>query len=139
MPLIPLTTRKTPEIAATKMNSASSFSGSYHASCTSDAGEDTYLKRTRILHCLRVGIAVTLLVVAVAVIGCEAVPLQHYRKTSPMSHAWLTLWPVNFDLRPTTALLACGCVIAFQVSIYLSAALIPSVSSFSHDNKMGMR
>lgn len=107
-------------------NSSSSFSGSYHASCTTDPQDSsTYLPRQRMLHRLRLGTAVLVLGAATALIACEAIPLQHYCNTSSMQHVGLVLWPLNFDLRPTIALLSCGCVVAFQILIYIFFAVLP--------------
>lgn len=101
----------------------------YNASA-SDDNESTYLKRMRILHWSQLVLALIIFSVAVSVIGCEAAPLRHYMATSAYKHVWLSLWPLNFDLRPTVGLLSCGCIIVFQSMIYVVAALLPSVSCF---------
>lgn len=110
------------------MNSEVTLSGSYQASCTADQKESTYLQRTRPLGWLRIGLAFIIFGAAIAVVGCEAVPLQHYQSTSAYTKVWLYLWPLNFDLRPTKAILSCGGIIAFQNLVYIVAALLPTVS-----------
>lgn len=113
------------------MDSVSSFGGSYHASvsCASAEEESSFLKRARFLHWIRLGLSAVIFSVSVSIIGCEAVPLLHYRRTSAFERSWLFLWPLNFDLRPTIALLSCGCVVAFQTILYIVTTLLPSPRS----------
>ncbi|KAG2421046.1 hypothetical protein HFD88_000662 [Aspergillus terreus] len=111
------------------MDSGSLTSGSYHASCASDAQESTFLKRARLLRWVQIGLAILVFAAAVSAVGCEAVPLQHYRRTSAFEHVELYLWPLNLDVRPTVAILACGCVIAFLALAHLIIALLPSPHS----------
>lgn len=85
------------------------------------------MKRIRTLCCLRLSIALISLAIALAVIGCEAEPLRHYKRTSEYARIWLYLWPLNLDLRPTIALLSCGCVVALLDLGYAIVALMPSV------------
>ncbi|OJJ45755.1 hypothetical protein ASPZODRAFT_17198 [Penicilliopsis zonata CBS 506.65] len=111
--------------------SAASFSsGSYHASCASDADESAYLRRAGMLQRVRLGISFIIFSAAIAIIACEAQPLNHYRSTSSTADLRLYLWPLNLDKRPTTALLSCGCVIAFQTLVYILASFLPSPRSY---------
>lgn len=109
------------------MGDRSSASSLSHPSYASDEQESAYLARARALHWIRFGIALIILGVATAVVGCEGVPLHHYKHTVSFEKLWLPLWPLNLDVRQTNALLACGVVIMFQVLIYIVVALIPSV------------
>ncbi|KAF7592301.1 hypothetical protein BBP40_000432 [Aspergillus hancockii] len=108
------------------MDFGSTTSGSYHASCASDADESKYLKRVQYLRWVRLGLSIILFAIAISIISCESVPYQHYRRTSAYEKIWLYLWPLNLDLRPTIALLSCGCVIAFLNLAYIIIALLPS-------------
>ncbi|GAD91653.1 conserved hypothetical protein [Paecilomyces variotii No. 5] len=81
------------------------------------------------LNQIRLGVAFLILAIAIAIVGCEAVPLHHYKETSSFEKYWLVLWPLNLDLRQTNALLACGAVIAFQALIYIIVAVLPSPHS----------
>jgi hypothetical protein len=99
--------------------------------------ESNFLKRNRSLHLARLGLSLLITTGAVAVVACEAVPLQHYQTTTQWATAGLALWPLNLDMRPTIAALACGCVIAVLNLVYVVVALLPSVSmpdSILHDN-----
>ncbi|KAJ5167484.1 uncharacterized protein N7482_006265 [Penicillium canariense] len=99
------------------MSSNSSTAGSLE--------EANFLKRTRSLHWARLALSVLITGGAIAVVACEAVPLQHYKTTAKWASAGLALWPLNFDLRPTIAALACGGVIAALNVVYAIAALLP--------------
>lgn len=109
------------------MSSNSSTAGSHPYS--TDMEESTFLKRNRLIHWARFGLSVLITIAAIAAVACEAVPLRHYNDTSKWSSDDLPLWPVNFDLRPTIAALACGCVITALNLVYVVAALLPSVST----------
>lgn len=108
--------------------STSSTTDSYHASYASDEAESSFLRRDRYLRVVRLGLAVLIFSLGVSIIGCEAAPLHHYRQTSIYEQAWLPLWPLNLDVRPTIAILACGCVVAALNLVYIVVALLPSVS-----------
>ncbi|PWY95323.1 hypothetical protein BO94DRAFT_225068 [Aspergillus sclerotioniger CBS 115572] len=96
---------------------------------TSIEAESKFLTRTHHLRHTRLALAILTFLVSIPTIACEAVVLHHYRQTAPYTRIWLYLWPLNLDLRPTIALLACGCVIAFQNLLYIITALLPSPHS----------
>ncbi|BCR93498.1 uncharacterized protein AKAW2_10542S [Aspergillus luchuensis] len=88
--------------------------------------ESKFLTRTQHLRHTRLALAILTFLTTIPTIACEAIALHHYRQTSPYARVWLNLWPLNLDLRPTIALLACGCVVAFQNLLYIVTAVIPS-------------
>ncbi|KAL2824957.1 hypothetical protein BDW59DRAFT_81424 [Aspergillus cavernicola] len=118
------------------MASTASLAGSYHASCASDQEESNFLKRIRFLHWVRLGLAFLALGISVSIIACEGVPYRHYQNTSSYENVGLYLWPLNLDLRPTIAILACGCVIAFLSVFFIVVALLPS--PHSHIRRVNM-
>ncbi|KAJ5642427.1 hypothetical protein N7490_006427 [Penicillium lividum] len=105
------------------MSSGSSTTGSNAFS--SDMDESNFLKRNRMLHWARLCLSLLIFIAAVAMIPCEAVPFHHYRTTAKWATSGLALWPMNFDIRPTVAIIACGCIIAFLNLAYVIAALLP--------------
>jgi hypothetical protein len=109
------------------MGDHSSLSNSARPSCASDEQESAYLSRTRILHWVRLGLALIITGASATVVGCESAPLHHYKQTVSFERFWLPLWPLNLDLRQTNALLVCGSVITFQTLIYMIVAILPSV------------
>ncbi|GLI72086.1 hypothetical protein PoHVEF18_000254 [Penicillium ochrochloron] len=102
---------------------------SSNASTAGSMDESKFLKRNRALHWARLGLSLLTTTGAVAVIACEAVPLHHYNTTSQWATEGLALWPLNLDMRPTIAALACGCVIAVLNMVYVVVAMLPSPHS----------
>ncbi|EPS25163.1 hypothetical protein PDE_00094 [Penicillium oxalicum 114-2] len=99
---------------------------SSNASTAGSFDESRFLKRTRTVHFVRLGLSVIATAGAIAVIACEAVPLRHHQDTAQWASIGLALWPLNLDVRPTIASLACGCVIAVLNLAYAVVALLPS-------------
>ncbi|OJD22551.1 hypothetical protein ACJ73_06100 [Blastomyces percursus] len=92
----------------------------------SDEDESAYLRRAKIFHWARTSISGLIFAIAVAVIGCEVRSLRFYQQTNPFKNWGLVLWPEKLDLRPTTALIACGSIIAFLTLAYLIFSFLPS-------------
>lgn len=106
--------------------SSDSIAESGHA-YSSDMEESTFLKRSRMIHVLRIVLSFLTLGIAVAVIACEVQPFQNYKSTSQWAVSGLTLWPLNFDIRPTIAAIACASIIGAFNLAYIIAAFIPCV------------
>ncbi|KAJ5450747.1 uncharacterized protein N7458_007196 [Penicillium daleae] len=102
---------------------------SSNASTAGSMDESKFLKRNRALHGTRLGLSLMITSVAVSVIACEAQLLQHYNATAQWATSGLALWPLNLDLRPAIAALACGCVITVLNLVYVVVALLPSPHS----------
>ncbi|WEW54631.1 hypothetical protein PRK78_000051 [Emydomyces testavorans] len=111
------------------MSSTSSLRGAHAPSTASDEDESTYIRRTRILQWVRMGLCAAMVVLAVAAVGAEGHPLRYYNKTVQYEKMYLSLWPENIEMRPTIALIACGSIIALQSLVYLIVALLPSPRS----------
>lgn len=92
-----------------------------------DELESSYLARSRILHRVRLGIAVTIFATAIATFACEATTMHHYSDTEWYNLVWLPLWPLNLDTRGTSGLIAGGVLISMQSLTYIIMALLPSV------------
>ncbi|KAF9249778.1 hypothetical protein DTO013E5_8227 [Penicillium roqueforti] len=107
-------------------NSSLDGSGGAHSSYME---ESKFLKRNRVLYFARLGLSFSIFGVAIAVVACEAPPLRHYKNTSQWASAGLALWPLNFDLRPTTAAISCGCIITILNLVYIALTLLPSPHS----------
>lgn len=105
-----------------------SHNGSHATTLTaSDEDESAYLRRAKIFHWVRVSISGIIFAISLAVIGCEVRSLRFYQQTNPFENWGLVLWPEKLDLRPTTALIACGSIIALLTLAYLIFSFLPSV------------
>ncbi|EGE80582.1 hypothetical protein BDDG_03523 [Blastomyces dermatitidis ATCC 18188] len=92
----------------------------------SDEDESAYLRRAKIFHWARISISGLIFAIAVTVIGCEVRSLRFYQQTNQFKNWGLVLWPEKLDLRPTTALIACGSIIALLTLAYLIFSFLPS-------------
>lgn len=71
------------------------------------------VKMLRTVDAVRSGLTGLALVMGVAILGLSANTLKVYRDTHLPSDFLLALWPENFDLRPTTTLVATAAVVTF--------------------------
>ncbi|EEP78070.1 predicted protein [Uncinocarpus reesii 1704] len=111
------------------MSSITSLRGAHAPSTASDEDESTYIKRTRTLHWVRIGLCAVTLALATAIIATEGHALQYYNQMSKYEKMYLALWPENLELRPSVALVIGGVILALQSLAYSIVALLPSPRS----------
>ncbi|KAL8687460.1 MAG: hypothetical protein Q9218_006371 [Villophora microphyllina] len=81
----------------------------------------------KVLHWMRIAIALVTLLVSLIIIAFSGNVLRIYTNTRYNNVEWiLPLWPGTVDLRPTHATLACGIVLAVFSLIYIVLALAPT-------------
>jgi hypothetical protein len=107
---------------------------SYHASAT--AGDHSQFddeQRTlntgpsRVLDAVRLGLTVLALAVSIVIVGTSANNLKVYRQTH-MDPDWqLNLWPQEFNLGPSIALVVCGSVMLLASVLGLAGDKVPAV------------
>ncbi|KAG9239230.1 hypothetical protein BJ875DRAFT_448761 [Amylocarpus encephaloides] len=73
------------------------------------------------------GLTTLALLSAIAIVGTSAQALGTYNTTHLGRDYLLPLWPSNFDIRPTTALVACGAVIIVSSAISLVLSFVPEL------------
>ncbi len=85
----------------------------------------------RFLHGVRVGLTGLALVSSITILGTSANALMVYNNTHVSSDFNLALWPDEFDLRPTVALVVASAIIiiANLVSLLFSKAKLVSVAT----------
>lgn len=71
------------------------------------------------LDALRLGMIALAIVSAIAVLGTAGDSLATYHKTALGSGYIISLWPNEFDIRPTTAIVACSVVVLVSSIISL--------------------
>lgn len=91
---------------------------------------NTLSRRLRLLTLARLGLTIVSIVVAVAVVACEAHALQVYNETN-LDGAWgiAPLWPAGLDLRATQAILVAACLVVVTALSCLVVGVVPVVSS----------
>jgi hypothetical protein len=133
--------RKEPryEEAALNINSSpplTSFLNDRHSA--SSAQEEAWLRSAFHLRLARLVLSILTLAVSASALGLSSATIRAYHSTKLGSNgdgAWqLHLWPVDLDLRPTIGTLVTSAIIALACIVYITVALIPSVSltHFSH-------
>lgn len=130
--------RKEPMYEETALNISSSppltsFLNDRHSA--SSAQEEVWLKQAARLRLVRLVLSGLTLAVSAAALGCSSAAMRAYHDNKLAGHgsgAWvLHLWPVNLDLRPTIGTMVPAAIIALANLVYITVAVIPSVSSYS--------
>jgi hypothetical protein len=83
---------------------------------------------TKILDSVRLGLTLLALLSSIVIVGTSSHTLGTFHSTHLGEEYLLPLWPSNFDLRPTNALVACGVFIIFFSALSLIASGVPAVS-----------
>lgn len=94
----------------------------------STAQESVYLEHIRKLRFVKYLLSALIIAVAAGALGTSSHALHSYNSTH-LGKAWtLSLWPVDIDLKPTIGILIPSAIIIVSSILYLSIAIIPSVS-----------
>lgn len=104
-----------------------SFSPEYHESSQFEDNDKT--SSSRLLEAVRLGLSVLALFVAVVIVGTSAYNLKVYNQTHVSEDFQLPLWPFNFNLGPTIALVACGAIMIVSNAVSIAVSKLSSVSS----------
>lgn len=127
--------RKEPRYNETALNidaspPLTSFLNDRHSA--SSAQEEAWLRSAFHLRLARLVLSVLILAVSASALGLSGAALRAYHSSKLSSNgngAWqLHLWPVDLDLRPTIGTLVPSAIIALACIVYITVALIPSVS-----------
>jgi len=97
---------------------------------TRDAAYDKKARTVRIIESIRLGLLTLALLAGVTILGTSADTLAVYNKTHIGENFFLPLsgvWPSEFDLRPTIALVTCGSIISIASAASLISSKISSI------------
>lgn len=97
---------------------------------TRDGGNGKASGISRMAESARLGLTVLALLAGVTILGTASDTLHIYNTTSLTTNFRLSLWPQDFDVRPTITLIVCGAVIFLTSTISLIAGKIQPVSVF---------
>lgn len=95
---------------------------------TREIEQQKTIKTLRVVESARLGLTVLALVSAIVIVGTSAETLGVYNKTHLSQNFFLPLWPTDFDIRPTIALIVCGAIIVLTSAISLAVSKLPTVS-----------
>jgi len=94
-----------------------------------DAGHQKAVRTFRAIESTRLGLTVLALLSAITILATSADTLAVYNKTHLGEDFFLALWPSDFDIRPTTALVICGAIIMLSSAASLAVSRVPSIRS----------
>lgn len=88
-----------------------------------------------IVHSSRIALTILALAAGITILGVSANGLLVYHETYLPAEFYLSLWPAQFDLRPTAALIAGGVIVtvANVVSLFFSKVQAVSIGRY-HSN-----
>lgn len=111
---------------------ASSLKTSLKHSFVEVDANDAYLRKqsktVTMIDTVRIGITTIALLCGITILGLAADALSVYNSTRVQEADWLSLWPSQFDLRPTVALLAGSCIVTVANIAGLLCSKVPHVS-----------
>lgn len=93
-----------------------------------DVQYQSHLRTVRLVDSVRVGLTALALLSGLTVLGTSGDTLAVYNTTSVPADFLLPLWPTEFDLRPTVALVAGSAVVVFTSIVSLVFSKVPMVS-----------
>lgn len=85
------------------------------------------LRTVRILDSVQTAITLLGLLMGLTVLGVSANTLSVYDSTKPLPGSFLSLWPQEFDIRPTVALVAGSAIITVLHMVALVFAKVQVV------------
>jgi len=85
------------------------------------------VRLNRIVESARLALTVLALLAGITILSTAANTLSVYNTTHLSEDFLLPLWPNDFDLRPTTALVICGAIISVASIVALAVTRIPSI------------
>jgi len=82
-------------------------------------------KITRTVESIRLGLTILALLASLTILGTAGDALSNYNQTSLGAEYIISLWPSDFDLRPTTALVICSAIVFVASAISLITSSVP--------------
>jgi hypothetical protein len=94
--------------------------------------EHQHIGTAHIAESARLGLTVLTMLMAITIVGTTANSLSVYNKTHVANDFLLPLWPVQFNLSPTIALVTGGSIIILSSVVSLVTSKVPAVSPSTH-------
>jgi len=93
-----------------------------------DAGYQKSVRTARLVESVRLGLTTVALLAGISIVGTSGDTLSVYNTTTLADNYNLSLWPNEFDLRPTIALITCGAIVFVASTASIVASKLPPVS-----------
>ena len=104
------------------------MSGSEFEVDSQDLHLQSQIKSLRRVDSIRVGVTVLALLMGLTILGVSADTVNSYNSTHVSYDFLLPLWPDEFDLRPTVALVVGATLVVIMNCLSLAASKVQSVS-----------
>lgn len=87
------------------------------------------VQTSRMVESVRLGLTALAFLAGITIVGTSGDTLRVYNITHLGQDFFLALWPNEFDIQPTIALIICGLIILLASLVSLAVSKIPSVSA----------
>jgi hypothetical protein len=121
--------RNTDHIMAEVTENKPEFASEFQEFETRDVGYEKRQRTARVIESVRFAATLLALLAGLTILGTSADTLGVYNKTSLGQEFFISLWPAEFDIRPTTALVICSTIIFVASAISLVIMKVSAVSS----------
>lgn len=92
-----------------------------------DASYQKSVRTARMVESVRLGLTTVALLAGISIVGTSGDALSVYNTTTLDAKYYLSLWPSEFDLRPTIALIVCGATVFVASTASIVASKLPPV------------
>jgi len=103
------------------------FASDFQEFETRDVGFEKRQRTARIVESVRFAATLLALLAGLTILGTSADTLGVYNKTHLGAEFFISLWPAEFDIRPTIALVICSAIIFVASAISLVVMKVPAV------------
>jgi len=94
---------------------------------TRHVGYEKSVRTARSVESVRLGLTALALLAGISIVGTSADTLSVYNTTTLSGDYFLAIWPTEFDLRPTIALVTCGAIITIASTVSIVASRLPPI------------
>lgn len=102
---------------------------SFEAPPSSDHPAMRHDHKSNLVDSINSGLTVLGLLSAMTIVGTSADTIEVYNTTSTGEGGFLSMWPNEFDIRPTVALVTCGTIILVASVLSLIAGKVPAIKN----------
>jgi len=104
------------------------FTSEFNEFDTPDAGHQKSAKSARVVESARLALTALALLSSITILGTSGDTLSVFNATHLGEDFLLPLWPSEFDLRPTVALVVCSAIVVVASALSLAVSKVPAVS-----------
>jgi len=92
-----------------------------------DVAYQKSVRTARLVESVRLGLTALAFLAGITIVGTSADTLSVYNTTHLGQDYFLPLWPSDFDIRPTIALVTCGAIIFVASAVSIVVSKLPPI------------